>query len=57
MSKGHIGESILDTRDVQALRHHSIKTDMFLSWKSLHGLRNSSRNLWAWFTVPSTNAG
>lgn len=34
----------------------SLKTGRILSWKSLHGFRNTSRNpcLWTQFTVPST---
>ena len=37
----------------------ALKTDMILSWKSLHGFRITSRNhcLWTQFTVPSTNLG
>ena len=35
----------------------ALKPDIILSWKSLHGPRNTSRNncLCIWFTVPSTN--
>lgn len=36
-----------------------ISTGMILSWKSLHGIRNTSRShsLWTHFILPSTNTG
>lgn len=38
----NVQKSILDARDHQALGQHALKADVILSWKSLHGLRNTS---------------
>lgn len=51
-------KSTLDACDFQVLRRHLLKKGVILSWKSLHGLTNTSRNYCQWkqVTVPSTNA-
>lgn len=39
----NVQKSILDARDHQALGQHALKADVILSWKSLHGLRITSK--------------